>query len=83
MIDYCTTETFDHCTTGTSDRRQPAHLCQRGAGEQVGAHEQTILDDNAPSFQHAFAGHDVEQTLEALLERYELLHLEVAVRQLR
>lgn len=60
-----------------------SYLSQRRAAEEVKAHMKTVLDDDAPPFQHPFAGHDVEQTLEALLKCHELLHLQVTRSQLR
>ncbi len=42
-----------------------------------------VLHDNASPFQHPFAGHDIEEAFEAFLKRHELLHLQVAGRQLQ
>lgn len=72
------------CSTRPTCEHKPgaAYLRQRGAAEQVVAHVQTVLDDDTPPFQHAFAGHDVEESLEALLKRHEFLHLQVARCQL-
>lgn len=63
-------------------RLRAVYLSQRGATEQVEAHMKAVLDDDATPFQHAFARHDVKQSLEALLKRHEFLHLEVARCQL-